>query len=256
MESLKQSKPTFGVLLNSVEDPDALDRQAEALNNQAQQLRDRQAQEREERAKLDRQNQLELLKDNQKDLAELEETLAYSEKLPVDELKKLVRTKKEILNSIKRLEDSLGVTQQIQEHKDDAADLDLVMKNAKPAVNSSKWPTIAKVLMLIFVCSAIVLVSGDFILDKYPNAAIYNDVSFQKVLFAFSVFIFIQAGVIISLWVFIPGIGKYFNPFNSYQLDFYQDFKELSTWQRTCIAVAIYSVLLYSFVSLASGKLD
>lgn len=252
MESLKQSKPTFGVLHNSV-DPDDLKKQGENLIAQAEQLKQKKIQEEKEKAESDRQMNEELLKHNHSDLEEIIEQLNYSDRLTSDELKKTLRTKKDILSEINRLESVLGLNTMPEfsaTTQPQAQDFE------KPEAVLSKWPTIAKILALVFGCWTIVSFSGDFILDKYPNAAIYNDVSFQKVLFAFSVFIFSFAAVIVSLAVFFPGISKYFNPFNRDQLDFFQDFKSLDQWQRTIISVALFAAVLFSFVLLVSGKLD
>lgn len=116
--------------------------------------------------------------------------------------------------------------------------------------------TTLKIAALIAACWGIVLYSGDWIIAKYPNAAIYNEVSFQKVLFGFSVFIGGLVSAIIAFNVFFPGFGKYFNPFNHSSLDFYDDFQTLTPWQRNLIAIALFFCLLCSFVLIAGGKLD
>lgn len=249
MESLKQSKPTFGVLLNSV-DPEDLKKQGENLIAQAEQLKQKKIQEEKAKADSDRLMNEQLLKHNYSDLNDIQEQLNYSDKLSSDELKKTLRTKKDIVSEIERLENILGLNA-----KDEPMPM-AAPEPEKPKEAVSKWPTIAKIVALVLGCWTIVSFSGDFILDKYPNAAIYNDVSFQKVLFAFSVFIFSFAAVIAALAVFFPGISKYFNPFNRDQLDFFQDFKSLDQWQRTIISVALFSAVLFSFVLLVSGKLD
>lgn len=248
MESLHQSKPTFGVLLNSA-DPEVLLRQAKEFSDRAEQIKQQKEQELLDKKNKDFLANQELLKHHRSDLEELEELLSYSDKMTQDELKKNLRTKKDIEKDIDRLETILGLSA-VPELQSQPAELEA------PKEVVSKWPTIAKILALVFGCWTIVSFSGDFILDKYPNAAIYNDVSFQKVLFAFSVFIFSFAAVIAALAVFFPGISKYFNPFNRDQLDFFQDFKSLDQWQRTIISVALFSAVLFSFVLLVSGKLD
>lgn len=116
--------------------------------------------------------------------------------------------------------------------------------------------TTLKIASLLIICWGIVLYSGDWIIAKYPNAAIYNEVSFQKVLFGFSVFIGAFVSVIIALNVFFPGFGKYFNPFNNNSLDFFDDFKTLSSWQRNVISLFLFFCLLFAFVLIAGGKLD
>lgn len=126
----------------------------------------------------------------------------------------------------------------------------------KPPNSSAVLVTALKIAVLIVACWGIVLYSGDFIVSKYPNAAIYNEVSFQKVLFGFSVFIGGFVSVIIALNVFFPGFGKYFNPFNHSALDFFDDFKQLNSWQRNLIALGLFFCLLFAFVLIAGGKLD
>lgn len=249
MESLKQLKPSFGVLLNSV-DPEDLKKQGENLIAQAEQLKQKKIQEDKEKAENDRLMNQELLQHNYADLRDIQDLLDYSDKLASEELKKSLKDKKDIVAEIERLENILGLNV-----RDEPMEM-ARPESEIPEATVSKWPTIAKILALVLGCWTIVSFSGDFILDKYPNAAIYNDVSFQKVLFAFSVFIFSFAAVIAALAVFFPGISKYFNPFNRDQLDFFQDFKSLDQWQRTIISVALFSAVLFSFVLLVSGKLD
>lgn len=125
----------------------------------------------------------------------------------------------------------------------------------KPS-SSAVLVTTLKIASLLIVCWLIVLFSGDWIVAKYPNAAIYNEVSFQKVLFGFSVFIGGFVSVIIALNVFFPGFGKYFNPFNHNSLDFFDDFQTLTAWQRNLISIALFFCLLFAFVLIAGGKLD
>lgn len=122
--------------------------------------------------------------------------------------------------------------------------------------SSAVFVTALKIASLLIVCWVIVLFSGDWIVAKYPNAAIYNEVSFQKVLFGFSVFIGGFVSVIIALNVFFPGFGRYFNPFNHNSLDFFDDFQTLSPWQRNLISIALFFCLLFAFVLIAGGKLD
>ncbi|MCP1384439.1 TMF family protein [Runella salmonicolor] len=116
--------------------------------------------------------------------------------------------------------------------------------------------TTLKIAALLLFCWGIVLYSGDWIVAKYPNAAIYNEVSFQKVMFGFSVFIGGFVSVIIALNVFFPGFGKYFNPFNHSGLDFLEDFQTLTPWQRNAISLGLFFCLLFAFVLIAGGKLD
>jgi hypothetical protein len=122
--------------------------------------------------------------------------------------------------------------------------------------SSAVLVTALKIAALILACWGIVLYSGDWIVEKYPNAAIYNEVSFQKVLFAFSVFIGGFVSVIIALNVFFPGFGRYFNPFNHNSLDFFDDFQTLNPWQRNIVSIALFFCLLFAFVLIVGGKLD
>lgn len=132
----------------------------------------------------------------------------------------------------------------------------IVMPEQASPASSAVLLTSLKIASLLIVCWVIVLFSGDWIIAKYPNAAIYNEVSFQKVLFGFSVFIGGFVSVIIALNVFFPGFGKYFNPFNHNSLDFFDDFQTLSPWQRNIISIALFFCLLFAFVLIAGGKLD
>lgn len=124
------------------------------------------------------------------------------------------------------------------------------------AQSSAVFLTALKISLLLIVCWVIVLFSGDWIVAKYPNAAIYNEVSFQKVMFGFSVFIGGFVSVIIALNVFFPGFGRYFNPFNHNSLDFFDDFQNLNPWQRNLVSIALFFCLLFAFVLIAGGKLD
>lgn len=116
--------------------------------------------------------------------------------------------------------------------------------------------TVAKIAVVLVACCVAVLYSGDWIDAKYPGAAIYNEVSFQKILFGFSVFITGFVCVIMGMNAFFPGFGKYLNPFNHHGLDFYEDFKQLNEWQRNCISLALFAVLFLGFLWIATGKLD
>lgn len=116
--------------------------------------------------------------------------------------------------------------------------------------------TVLKIAMTLVICGMAVLYSGDWIDAKYPGAAIYNEVSFQKIVFGFSVFITGFVCVIMGMNAFFPGFGKYLNPFNHHGLDFYEDFKQLNEWQRNIISLALFAVLFLGFLWIATGKLD
>lgn len=116
--------------------------------------------------------------------------------------------------------------------------------------------TVLKIVGVLALCGWAVLASGDWIEGKYPGAAIYNEVSFQKILFGFSVFITGFVSVVMGMNAFFPGFGKYLNPFNHHGLDFYEDFKQLDEWQRNIISLALFAVLFLGFLWIATGKLD
>lgn len=244
MEPLtKSSEANF--VLNSAT-PEDIDKQIEQLKSisEAKKKKDKEAEEI--RLSKERETSLKYLGECQNELVELDEVMKIAGKLSVDEARKLSRQRVTLEQNIANLEAKLGINQSSLETELFAKKKDI----------ATVWPTVAKIVGLLLACWAIVIYSGDWILEKYPNAAIYNDVSFQKVLFGFSVFIAGIASVILALAVFFPGLSKYFNPFNRDQLDFYSDFKELSEWQRNIISVALFFALLLAFVLTVSGKLD
>ena len=185
--------------------------------------------------------------ESRKELRKLDNVTRLSGKLDLEQALKLTEKRDEIVREIEAIEAKYGIAQP-------QTTIEELPEKAKEVM--SVWPTVAKIAGLLLTCWGIVLYSGDWILEKYPNAAIYNDVSFQKVLFAFSVFIAGIAAVIVSLTVFFPGLGRYFNPFNREQLDFYNDFKSLNEWQRNLISIALFFALLLAFVLTVGGKLD
>lgn len=196
------------------------------------------AQERDAKFK-----KLDALKEN---LGKLNEAVGLAGKLSIHDAMELGEEKRKLVQEIEELEIQLGF-QPVDTH---AGEVNLNLQKL------STVPTVLKVVGLVMACLVIVLFSGTWILNKYPNAAIYNEVSFQKVLFGFAVFICAIGAVITALSVFFPGMAKYFNPFNTQKLDFYSDFKQLSEWQRTVISLALFSLLLLAFVLTVSGKLD
>lgn len=246
METLQNpaGKPAFTNVLRR-DNPEDLEAAAAELTAAAAKIRDEKHQADLEAAAAERENDARMLGLLQNELSELDEALKLAGKLSLDEAKRLSRQRVQLETEIQALEVKLGLIQP-----------EPVKEVSKKEKLVSVWPTVAKISGLLLACWGIVIFSGDWILDKYPNAAIYNDVSFQKVLFGFSVFIAGIAAVIAALTVFFPGIGKYFNPFNREQLDFYNDFKTLSEWQRNLISIALFFVLLLAFVLTVSGKLD
>lgn len=170
-----------------------------------------------------------------------------SGKLDLADLTKLQDEKENILSDINTIETKYGIAQALAEPEP------VAVKTEKPV---TKMQTILKVIGLVVVIWAIIFGSGDLIMEYYPNAAVYNVVSFQKVLFAFSVFMAGLACVVAGLTIFFPGMARYFNPFDRDSLDFFNDFKILTEWHRVIISVVLFSALLFAFVLLASGKLD
>lgn len=221
----------------------------EDLNSEIKRLQDLHSKEIEEehRKKSDKlqkekADDLDNLAALKSELKELDDAAQLSGKLSLDDARNLGKQRTALHTSIAEIETKYGLY----------TDAQAMITEKQVTV----WPTVAKIVALLAFCWGIVIYSGDWILDKYPNAAIYNDVSFQKVLFGFSVFIAGIASVIMSLAVFFPGLGKYFNPFNRYELDFFNDFQKLTPWQRNIIAIVLFSCLLLGFVLTVSGKLD
>lgn len=235
-----------GLVLNS-ETPEELDQKAAAIQASAAALRKKQADALESAKEKEKEFDMHLLSQYQNDLKINEDLLNLSAKMDLADIKKLQVEKSAIISRIHQIESKYGFAP-------DPADQEDLPKKAEKA--ASALPTIAKVTALVVACWAIVFGSGEWIMEAYPNAAVYNVVSFQKVLFAFSVFMAGIASVIASLVIFFPGLAKYFNPFNRDQLDFFNDFKILSEWQRVLISVVLFCALFFAFVMTASGKLD
>lgn len=141
---------------------------------------------------------------------------------------------------------------------DDEIQLDTGVEAVEPRKESENGVlfTTLKIVGLIGACCWAVLNSGDWILNKYPGAGIYNEVSFQKIIFGFAVYIGGVVASIVALSVFFPGFGKYFNPFNSNSLDFFDDFKNLEPWRRNIIGFGLWAALFLGFLLIATGKLD
>ena len=188
---------------------------------------------------------LALLEDYKANLSIIKESLEYV--TDRNEVADLVKSRRKFQKGIDEIEAKLGLTAPHQ-----------IGEDSPPSVQPTNRfvLTAIKIALLVAACWLIVLYSGDWIVSKYPNAAIYNEVSFQKVLFAFSVFIGGVVSVIMSMYVFFPGIGKYFNPFNHNELDFFQDFQQLNSWQRNLVSLALFFTLLLAYVLIAGGKLD
>ena len=208
--------PFRGLLLNS-ETPEEIEAKAEKMLADAKAIREKQSQ-----------------------------VLQANQAKQKDDDMKLLALHKEDLKQIDEIETKYGLVENV---------VDLVQEPVKES-RITAWPTISKIVGLLIICWAIVFGSGEWILEAYPNAAVYNVISFQKVLFAFSVFFAGIAASVVALYVFFPGVGKYMNPFNREKLDFFNDFKKLSEWQRTAISLALFFILFLGFVLTVSGKLD
>ncbi|MCE7039002.1 hypothetical protein [Dyadobacter sp. CY312] len=242
----KSKTPFQGVTARSISD---MEEEAKRLLETVQAQRAekyRQDQERQERKKASDLEELNVLRF---ELDNLDEAAKLAGNLSLSDAKKLSGQRTELLHKISKIESEYQITQTGFEEAQQ-------VKAEKKTQAGHLRATVLKVGGIISMCGIFVLFSGNWILGKYPNAAIYNEVSFQKVLFGFAVFICAVAAVIAALSVFFPGIAKYFNPFNSKQLDFYDDFTTLSAWQRNIISLALFSLLLLAFVMTVSGKLD
>lgn len=237
------SKPSFTSVSRNTKSAEELEREADELKAHAAALRFQENERIQEETALRKEKDLKILQMLRIDLRELDENLKLSGHMSLQEVTEVNKSRKQILDDISGLEIKLGLNSVNPESDSESA-------------IKSVWPTVAKILALIIGCFGIVSYSGDFILEKYPNAAIYNDVSFQKVLFGFAVFIAAIASVIIALSVFFPGLSKYFNPFNRDNLDFFNDFQTLTPWQRNIISAVLFFALLLAFVLTVSGKLD
>ncbi|WP_273212581.1 hypothetical protein [Runella zeae] len=226
--------------------PEELEQQASELAERAREVRERKTRERQAQLERDRAIDMDTLATTKDRLKELDAVMNVAGKLSLEEAKQLARERQILLDGIREIETKYDLG------KEPAP---VVENDPQPTANAA-WVTTLKIVALLLLCWGIVLYSGDWILGKYPQAAVYNEVSFQKILFGFSVFIGGFVSVIIALNVFFPGFGRYFNPFNHSELDFYEDFKELTQWQRNLIALALFGFLLVCFVLVAAGKLD
>lgn len=241
--SVMDSKPSFTSVSRNTKTAEELEREADEMKSQAAALRFQENERIQDEANQQKEKDLKILQMLRIDLRELDENLKLSGRMTLQEVTEVNKTRKQILDDISGLEIKLGLNS----------------VNADPESEStikSVWPTVAKILALIIGCFGIVLYSGDFILDKYPNAATYNEVSFQKILFGFAVFIAAIGSAMIALSFVLPVISKYFSPFNRNNLDFSNDFQNLSPWQRTLISAVFFVAFLFAFVLTVSGKLD
>lgn len=250
METLKDSKPLFSGVLHTDRSagttPEEIDKRIVEMQQARDAIMARQATAEANRVLQEQNDDLKRLFELRKGLKELDEAIKISGKLELSDAVKLAKQRTVTIEEITALENKYGY-----DVEQDGNGLTELKGSAK-----SVWPTVAKIALLLFVCWGIVVQSEYYILAKYPGAATYNVVSFQKVLFGFSVFNAAIVAVIIAFSMFIPGVGRYFNPFNRDELDFFTDFKNLTEWQRNIIALSLFAVLLLSFVLTVSGKLD
>jgi hypothetical protein len=251
----ENTTPFLGLVLNT-ETPEQLEQKASEYKKSAEALRRKQIEaeklkfERDQEAErsrlqLEKDADMNRLETYQTEYRAGQEILKNAHKLDLEKALELQKHQEQFEKLIAGIEKKYGINQITEQ--------DQITHKEK---SSSIWPTVSGIVALLFVCWGSVVYSGNWILDRYPGAAIYNAVSFQKVIFGFSVFIAEVAGAIIAISIFFPGIGKYFNPFNRDQLDFFTDFKQLSQWQRTLISLLLFFALLLAFVLTVSGKLD
>lgn len=239
----KNQTPFSGLLLNN--DPEELDKKIAEMQAASQAFKNKVKEDLATKKAEEKERYLKELTRWEQDMAVLDEVGKFAEKFTIQEAKNYATERMIMKRRISDINKKYGVEQ-------------TVVEESQPVENTSIsfWPTVSKVAILLLVCLGIVLFSGDWILDKYPNAATYNEVSFQKVLFSFPVFICGFVPVLAALYFFFPGIGRYFNPFNQYSFDFYNDFKSLSEWQRSIISLALFISLFLAWVMIVSGKLD
>lgn len=214
---------------------------------EAAEQREKQERELEARDRAQKERAADMLKldDFRGQLADVDESLKYvTQKEDVGEL---LRHKRNLQKCISEIETKYGLNQPISETAPEAP----TVKHRGKFI-ATAW----QIAALLAVCWGIVLFSGDWIVQRYPNAAVYNEVSFQKVLFGFSVYVSGVMAVIAILTIFFPGFGKYFNPFNHGDLDFFDDFKTLTSWQRSVIALLLFFCLFVAYVFIVAGKLD
>lgn len=243
------SAPAFKVTQGEAISDAATKKQAlleEIAALEAAENREKEEREKEERGRKQREQSLDmqLLEDCRSHLAEVEESLKFV--TTKEDVGELLRQKRKLQKGIAEIETKYGLNQPINE----------TAPEVQPVKHRGFVATAWQIAALLAVCWGIVLFSGDWIVSRYPNAAVYNEVSFQKVLFGFSVYVSGVMAVIAILTIFFPGFGKYFNPFNHGNLDFFDDFKILSPWQRSLIALFLFFSLFLAYVFIVAGKLD
>lgn len=236
-------KVTVGNSFSSSRTKESILAELKAIEDAEQAEKERQETERKLQIERERSFDMELLDGHRAVVDEVNEALQYV--TAKDEVAELIRRRKKAELCVKEIETKYGINQLNGEVTSEFVP-------QKGDFIKTAW----KIAALLLACWGIVLYSGDWIVAKYPVAAVYNEVSFQKVLFGFSVFVGGVVSTVVILVMFFPGIGRYFNPFNGHSLDFFDDFKTLTAWQRNVVALVLFLGLLLAFVSIVSGKLD
>jgi hypothetical protein len=248
MQAQPKLEEQYPPTLKALSTPEALEARARELREEeAQKVREKQRLENEafNRQRTEDLSRLDAL-NAEWDL--LEESIKLAGKLSLAESNIVIARKRELRKELDAIEEKYGLNT--------SSVLGEAVARVREEKSSSTLPTVLKVLAAVFFCSCAVLFSGDWIVARNPNAAVYNEVSFQKVIFGFAVFFCAIGVAIASLGVFIPVLARYCNPFKSKKLDFETDFQTLTPWQRTILALASFFALLLGFILIASGKLD
>lgn len=236
-------KVTVGNAFTSSRTKEAILAELKAIEDAEKAEKERQ--ELEQKAQIEREKafDMQLLNEYKAEIDEVNEALRYVS--AKDEVAELIRRRRKAELGAKEIETKYGINQTAQQ----------LLPEPTPQ-KGDFIKTAWKIVALLLACWGIVLYSGDWIISKYPSAAVYNEVSFQKVLFGFSVFVGGVVSVVVILVMFFPGLGRYFNPFNHHSLDFFDDFKTLTPWQRNVVALVLFLGLLLSYVLIVAGKLD
>ena len=236
-------KVTVGNAFTSSRTKDAILAELKAIEDAEKAEKERQ--ELEKKAQIEREKafDMQLLNEYKTEVDEVNEALRYVS--AKDEVAELIRRRRKAELGVKEIETKYGINQTAQQ----------LLPEPTPQ-KGDFIKTAWKIVALLLACWGIVLYSGDWIISKYPSAAVYNEVSFQKVLFGFSVFVGGVVSVVVILVMFFPGLWRYFNPFNHHSLDFFDDFKTLTPWQRNVVALVLFLGLLLSYVLIVAGKLD
>ena len=236
-------KVTVGNAFTSSRTKEAILAELKAIEDAEKAEKERQELEQKAQIERERSFDLQLLTEYKATIDEVNEALQYVSAR--DEVAELIRRRKKAEANIKDIETKYGINQAAQ-------DAQVEPTPQKGDFIKTAW----KIVALLLACWGIVLYSGDWIVSKYPSAAVYNEVSFQKVLFGFSVFVGGVVSTVVILVMFFPGLARYFNPFNHHSLDFFDDFKTLSAWQRNVVALVLFLGLLLAYVLIVGGKLD